>query len=36
MADRSSSRSFSSGIKVVVVEIVTLLLLFALQQVFTR
>ena len=36
MADQSSARSFSSGIKVVVVEIVTLLLLFALQQVFTR
>ena len=36
MADEPRSTSFSSGIKVVVVEIVTLLLLFMLQQVFTR
>ena len=36
MADHSNPRPFGSAIKVVVVEVVTLLLLFALQQVFTR
>jgi len=36
MAGESRSAPFSSGIKVVVVEIVTLLLLFVLQQVFSR
>ena len=36
MAGQSSPSAFGSGIKVVVVEIVTLLLLFALQRVFTR
>jgi hypothetical protein len=35
MADESRS-PFSSGIKVVAVEIVTLLLLFVLQQMFTH
>jgi hypothetical protein len=36
MADEPRSTPFGSGIKVVVVEIVTLLLLFVLQQAFTR
>ena len=36
MTDEPKTTTFGSGIKVVVVEIVTLLLLFALQQVFTR
>ena len=36
MAEQSSTRPFGSGIKVVVVEIVTLLLLFVLQQAFSR
>ena len=36
MPDESRTTFFGSGIKVVVVEIVTLLLLFVLQQVFTR
>ena len=36
MADESKTTTFSSGMKVVIFEIVTLALLFVLQQVFTR
>jgi hypothetical protein len=36
MPNQSRPRFVGSGITVVVVEIVTLLLLFALQRVFTR
>ena len=36
MTHESKATSFASGIKVVVVEILTLLLLFVLQQWFTR
>jgi hypothetical protein len=36
MAEQSSSRLSGSAVKVVVVEVVTLLLLFAFQQAFTR
>ena len=36
MADVPHSRIFGSAVKVIAVEIITLLLLFALQQVYTR
>ena len=36
MTQEPSARTFSSAISVVAVEIVTLLLLFALQQAFSR
>ena len=36
MTPESKTTTFSSGIKVVIVEVVTLALLFVLQQVFSR
>ena len=36
MTDAGHERSWGSAIKVVAVEVVTLLALFALQQAFTR
>jgi hypothetical protein len=36
MADAADTRIFGSAVKVLAVEVVTLLLLFALQQVYTR
>jgi hypothetical protein len=36
MAGAANARIFGSAVKVLAVEVVTLLLLFALQQVYTR